>query len=241
MTNTTTDPSIQWRRIQAAGLLGVSLSLFAFLIISGTLIPPVIVFGLIYLALATVVWRFIHRRRVALGSAILALLVLLLRAPFIVEDLTHPESWGSFIPQAVRAIAGLAAVSAGFISLRDAPVPGARPFALVASGAVLLATIGSLAAFAATDSQAAQHGDVTLTAERFEYPDNLEATAGLIGFHIDNKDPLHHTFVVEGTNVTLTIPGLKERRIELQLAAGTYRFICDVPGHEKMTGTLTVR
>ena len=69
----------------------------------------------------------------------------------------------------------------------------------------------------------------------------LAASAGLIGFHVANRDQIRHTFVIEGTNVKLEVPASKERRVEVELAAGEYRFFCDVPGHERMEGVLTVR
>ena len=83
--------------------------------------------------------------------------------------------------------------------------------------------------------------DVELFAEGIEYPEVLDASAGLIGFHVTNRDPVRHTFVIDGTNVKLEVPASKGRRVEVELAAGEYRFRCDVAGHERMEGVLTVR
>jgi len=33
---------------------------------------------------------------------------------------------------------------------------------------------------------------------------------------------------------------MKSRRVNLDLAPGTYTFVCTVPGHESMVGTLVV-
>ena len=56
-----------------------------------------------------------------------------------------------------------------------------------------------------------------------------------------NRDQIRHTFVIEGTNVRLEVPASKERRVQVELAAGEYRFLCDVVGHERMEGVLTVQ
>ena len=80
-----------------------------------------------------------------------------------------------------------------------------------------------------------------MLAEGIEYPKVLLASEGLIGFHVTNEDPIRHTFVIDGTNVKLEVPASKQRRVEVELAAGEYRFFCDVPGHERMEGILTIR
>lgn len=74
-----------------------------------------------------------------------------------------------------------------------------------------------------------------------EFPETLTATAGSVGFVVENKDASRHTFVIEGRDVKLEGPSSKTRRVEANLPSGTYKFLCDVPGHENMTGTLTVR
>lgn len=51
---------------------------------------------------------------------------------------------------------------------------------------------------------------------------------------------LHHTFTVEALGVNLEIPALKSRRIAFDAPPVTYEFVCTVPGHESMTGTLIV-
>ena len=46
----------------------------------------------------------------------------------------------------------------------------------------------------------------------------------------------------KGQDIKQELPGGTSRRIEVNLPAGTYRFFCDVPGHESiMEGVLTVR
>lgn len=239
---TTTETNlIQWRRVEAAGLLTVGFSLFAFIAVNLAFIPPVLIFGAIYSALGMLVWRYIESSRVALICAGLGLLGLIANLPFIIEDLSYPASWGSFIPQAIAVIAGLAGIGAGVISVVRPALQSARAYATATIALSVIAMLASIGLFLAAGSDIAQPGDVTLAAEKFEYPATLQADAGLIGFHVSNNDVIHHTFVIEGADFTLTLPARKQRRADVQLAAGQYRFFCDIPGHESMQGTLLVR
>ena len=111
-------------------------------------------------------------------------------------------------------------------------------FNLVLGAALVVATLGL--SFA-TSSDTAEAGDVTVVAEGAEFPETLEIAAGGAGIFLENKDLLRHTFVIEDQDVKVEMPGGKTRRVEVDLPAGEYRFICDVPGHERMEGTLTVR
>ena len=55
-----------------------------------------------------------------------------------------------------------------------------------------------------------------------------------------NEDPIRHTFVIEELEVSLELPANTARRVDFDAASGTYRFFCDVPGHDDMVGVLTV-
>ena len=230
-----------WRLVQVAVFAGVGISQFAALVINAELIPPVLIFGVIYLALGGVVWRWIERPRVALAAAAIGLLVLLANIEFFVEDLSHIDSWGSFAPSAVWLVAGLAGIAAGLISFFAPAIRGDRPFAVAAGSLSIVLVVASIGASVSAGSDAAQANDVELIAEGVEYPEVLDASAGLVGFHVANKDRVRHTFVIEGTNVSLEVPASTERRVEVELAAGEYQFMCDVPGHERMESVLTVR
>jgi uncharacterized cupredoxin-like copper-binding protein len=58
---------------------------------------------------------------------------------------------------------------------------------------------------------------------------------------VDNQDPFHHTFVIDGTDVREVLVASSSVRVPVDLAPGSYRFWCDVPGHESMEGVLDVR
>ncbi len=234
-------PAVTWRRIQSVATAAISLSLLSVLAISRELIPPVLVFGVLYLVVAAVVWRLATNRWASIAGAVLVVLGIAGNAPFLVEDISHPETWGSFAPAAVMLVGAVAAVGAAVMALRAAPAERARSFSMgaaVLGAALVVATIGLSVA---TSSDTAEAGDVTVVAEGAEFPETLEIAAGGAGILLENKDFLRHTFVIEDHDVKVELPGGKTRRIEVDLPAGEYRFICDVPGHERMEGTLTVR
>jgi len=231
----------RWRLLEAVGLAGVGVSLLAVLVINVALIPPVLIFGVLYVLLGYAVYRWIERPRVALAAAVLALLGLLGNLPFIIEDVSHIDSWGSFAPSAVSVVLGLAGIAAGLISFFSPAMAGARSLAMAAAALAVVLAVGSIGISLSASNDEAQSGDVTVLASDVEFPETLEASAGSVGFFITNEDLVRHTFVIESTDVKLEVPASKDRRIEADLVAGEYKFICDVPGHERMEGTLTVR
>ena len=74
-------------------------------------------------------------------------------------------------------------------------------------------------------------------------PEELEVPAGPTAFYVANEDLFWHTFTIEGTDVDVRLSSRGTRRVEVDLAPGTYAIVCDIPGHESvgMTGTLEVR
>ncbi|MEZ4501234.1 MAG: cupredoxin domain-containing protein [Dehalococcoidia bacterium] len=228
-----------WRRVEIAGLAAVSAGLVLVLIINMAAIPPVIVFAVLYGLLAVAVWRFSHKTWVPLVAGVLALLGMLANAPFLAGDLAHPDSWGSFIPSAIALVGALVAFIAA-VTPRFAPEASfSRPLGL-GGAAVAIVLVGlSITASATASSDALEEGDVAVIAEGVEYPEVvLVASGGAL--HIENKDPVHHTFVIDDTDIKVDLPAGKSRRLDVALASGEYRFLCDVPGHERMEGTLTV-
>lgn len=232
----------RWRMLEAACLLVVSLALFAVLVLARMVIPPLVIFGSLYLVLAVLVFRMPGNRWVAGVAGVLALAGILSNIPFLIEDLSHPASWGSFVPNAVAVVAGLGAAFAAALSYRAHSVALVRPtsIALVAISAALVVLSGALTVTGGSDDP--KMGDLRVSAEAFEYPEALTAKSGVVGIHVENKDAFHHTFVIEGQGAKVDLPASKARRLEVNLKAGNYTFFCDVPGHEDvMKGTLTVQ
>ena len=80
-----------------------------------------------------------------------------------------------------------------------------------------------------------------MKAVRFE-PDRLEVQAGEpVRLLAKNKDFTLHTFTIEELGIDYTFKPRSELVFALPaLAVGEFSYICTVPGHEKMTGTLVV-
>lgn len=77
-------------------------------------------------------------------------------------------------------------------------------------------------------------------------PAELRATAGDITFIVSNPTALNHDFTIQGNGVNarsgVLRPGSTTTLTLTGLAAGTYRYVCTIPGHEAtMVGTLIVK
>lgn len=227
--------------LEAAGLLIVSLSLFSITVMAMEVIPPVIIFGTLYLLLAVAVWQLAANRWVAGVAAGLAVLGLIANLPFLMEDLAHPASFGGFVPSAVSVVAALVVVIAAIASYRGMSVDLVQPLArgAIATGGALVLLSTVLLVTGANDE--AQTGDAVVVAEKHHFPNTISAPAGRSGIVVENKDLFRHTFVLTGRDVKLEVPAMKTRRIAVDLPAGLYPYICDVPGHEAMAGVLTVQ
>lgn len=70
------------------------------------------------------------------------------------------------------------------------------------------------------------------------------ASAGRVSFNIKNTDDLPHDFALSGQGVEYTTNRLKPGEAEsftLELATGTYTYICTIEGHSTMMkGVFTV-
>lgn len=84
--------------------------------------------------------------------------------------------------------------------------------------------------------------NVTETEFKFD-PKAMTAKAGQVTFQVKNAGSVEHNFIVEGTSIKLEgiQPG-QTKPASTTLAAGTYKVLCTIPGHQEagMTGTLTV-
>ena len=75
-------------------------------------------------------------------------------------------------------------------------------------------------------------------------PKDLTADAGKLRFVVTNEGGTAHDLVIEGKGGTPILkPGEGPVNLDVELAAGTYKWLCDIPGHAQrgMEGTLTVK
>ncbi len=238
--NESNDPAVAWRLLLAGVAIAMILVALAVQWSQETVIPPLVVLPILF-----VVGLVLLVLRPRLGSIVigaLAVLMILGNLPFLVEDITHPESFGSFVPTGIGVLAGLVGLAALVAVLRR--VDG-RPAGIL--GAVGLAGAVAVIALSAVQSggqedDAPQEGDQHMFAQDIEFkPPAFEAPAGDIGIYIGNDDLVRHNLSIDDLDVDEELPAKAFVRIAITGAEpGEYEYYCDIDGHEDMIGTLTV-
>ena len=226
-------------RLVAGALLVAAGVLVVYQLLAGHVIPPLAIFAVLTTVIAGALLR--RRPRWLLGlAAAVAVLYLGGSVPFVLTNLAHPESPVSFLAEVLLVLAFVTAIVGVVLRWRDAGDVARRRLVAGAVGIGLLATAVSLVAAANVDSAARQDGDVPLVTDRSVWPEEVAVTAGGV-LWVDNRDPFHHTFVIDDTEVHEVLAASSAVRIPIELVPGSYRYWCDVPGHESMEGTLHVR
>jgi plastocyanin len=227
-----------WLRLLVWTVAVVALVDVAFMALATALIPPLAI-GAVLTGIGLAVGRWRPRA----GTIVLGLTSLLLLAgglPFAVEHLAHPSSGVDFVHSVIGIFGRVAAIVMAVMVLRrasDASARRAGALVVVLLGLTLLvATVASLA----STGEEAQPGDVVTAIDDHAFDDAIEVASGDTLF-VDNLEPFRHTFTVEGTAIDVVTPALQGVRIPVDLEPGSYSVICDVPGHEEMSGTLVVR
>jgi hypothetical protein len=219
-------------------LLALAAVLVAYQLVTAPFIPVLTVFALLYAAAGIGVWRS-RRPWLLVSAGLLAAAYVAGGAPVFAEHLAHPESPLGFLTDAAILI-GLGAVIVGAVRALRGASPGVhRPVLVSAATIGGVAVVVSTIAVIGTASEARQPDDVEVAVSDWAYPD-LALPAATSALWVDNHDPFHHTLLVEGTDVREVLPASTSVRIPVDLAPGTYRYFCDVPGHEAMSGTLLV-
>jgi plastocyanin len=224
-----------------AGALFTAAVLFlTYQLLAGHVIPPLAIFGVLMAGLGVATLRRRPRWLLALAAGV-AVLYLGGSVPFIAANLAHPESPVSFLAEVFLVVTLVTVVLGVVLRWRAASDRARRRTAVGAVGLALLATVVSLVAAANVDADARQDGDVAIVTERSVFPAAVEVPAGEAVLWVDNQDPFHHTFLIDGTEVREVLAAGSSVRVPVDLAPGSYRFWCDVPGHESMEGMLDVR
>jgi plastocyanin len=224
-------------RFVGTALVLLAALMVAIQVLAGHVIPPLIVFGAVYGTLGVTVLRR-RSRRLLIAAAVLTGLQLLTSIPFFLENLGHPESPIGFLAESFALLLGITVIIGAVGGLRGARPGSRRPVALVAGGLAAVAVAIAAIAVAGVDSDAREPGDVPVTAANSHYPEQVQVPAGEAVLWVENTDLFHHTLVVEGTDVRAVLPASTAVRVPVDLAPGTYRYLCDVPGHDAMTGEI---
>jgi plastocyanin len=232
--------SSKWHGVLSSTLGALAVTFVANMAINQTVIRPLVVNAVVFLALAVAVARW-PKRWLYIVTGVLAVLVLVANVTFIREDLLHPETFTTFVPTMLIIFGALVAAVAAFAAaFRFAPA-AAGPAGLASAALAIVLTVVSGAMTATAADDVMEQSDVLVVAENGLFPEHLEAEAGRVAFFVENRDRIRHTFVIVERGVKQEMPAVRNRRVVTQLEEGEYRFICDVPGHERMEGTLFVR
>ena len=238
VTDVSADP--RGERLVGGSLLLAASLLFGLQILAGHLIPPLAIFGTFSAVLGGVTLRR-RARWLLIVDALVALLYLVGSVPFLAANLAHPESPGSFLAEVFILLAFLSVLTGVALRLRASGALARRRAVVGAVAVAITATIVSLVTAATVDDEARQHGDITIASDRSVFPSEVEMSAGDAVLWLDNRDPFHHTFLIDDTDIRAVMPANSSVRVPVDLAPGSYRFWCDVPGHDSMVGMLHVR
>lgn len=165
----------------------------------------------------------------------------------------HFTSVADFAPALFALTGSIAATTFATADLADragAPVPrwtSHGAVALIAAGTlgIALTVVSAFATVASRDSVSAdaRAGAMEMVMRDIKFaPNAIDASAGgEVRVVIKNDDLIVHSFTLLEADVDVEIGAGSERLIAFEAPpAGAYTFICDVPGHEAMTGTLIV-
>lgn len=225
------------RRVVVWSSLAALIADLAWMAIIGEVIPPLALFAVLTVALVGAARRWPRGATIALG--VLALVAMGGGVQFLLNDLANPSDPFAFLWAVISGGGRVVAIAATILALtrRDLAARRLAAASLVVLG---LAVVGSLTARFTASSDVKQPGDVEVVAADATFPDRVAVPAGGAVL-VDNRDPMRHTFTVEGTDLDVLVePGL-QRRILIDLMPGTYALVCTVPGHESMTATLEVQ
>ncbi len=174
---------------------------------------------------------------------VVLLLLLLSNVQSLIEDLAHPESALNFvafavIPLTLVLLGAIASISV----LRSRSDDGAPAVAYAAAGIIIVSGLVGIVSALGLEDDTAAAGDLQIVAEEAEFSTSSLNGSGTIGIFVDNQDPVRHTFTIKALDVDVDVelPANTARRVDVTGPAGEYEFLCTVPGHEKIKGTLTI-
>jgi len=209
-----------------------------FLGMIATLVPPLVA-GIVLTIVGLVVLRRARRTGIAI-LGLTSLLLLLGFLPFAASHLGHPESAIDFSHAVIGTVGRLLAVIAAVGAWRKASPAGARRLAVAAIGLACLTVAVSSIAMLASSGDDAGADDVPTVIADSHFADTITVASGDT-LYVDNTDVFRHTFTVVDTAIDVELPAAVGVRVPIDLPAGVYDVICDIPGHEHMTATLEVQ
>lgn len=246
------DPRARWLRLLRFALILLIIVGALVHVYAQIVIPPVIVFMVLFGVALFLLSR--KGRTCTIGTVmggVFAVLFLVGNLPFVIADVSHPESFFSFIASAAGIVGSFLGLVAMLGALLGWPSPAVRPLTIGGGVVIALLAVFGIVSSLGVDNDEAQEGDALLVADAVDYEPkgtNLEREqdaeisieAGGAVF-VENKDLFRHTFAIDELDMEVELASGVERRIEIDAPAGDYTFYCSVEGHEEdMRGTLTV-
>lgn len=202
------------------------------------LIPPVAAIGVVFLAFIPFLSG--GRRKLGLAYAVVAAVAISGNLPAVIDELSNPESSPAFILTLLSIIGAALAIVSGLGAFFEWSPQPIRTVGTAGAALFVAGTVLSLTLAANTPSDAAVPGDVEVVAEGVMWVPGEITVSNASGVWIDNRDGIRHTFTVPELDIDVEIPALRSRRIDVDAAPGVYQIVCEVPGHESMTGSLVV-
>jgi plastocyanin len=231
------DHMSNWGRLLMVSAAVVAVVDLVYMSLVAEIIPPMAI-GVVLTVVGIALMR-VGRRAGIVVLALTAVMLLVGSVPFVVDHIGHPESGVDWMHIVIGAFGRLFVVGVAVKTWRSDSDAGARTTGVLALGVLGALASVALVATAATSGDERRDGDITVSIDSTAFPEQIVAGSGDVLF-IDNSHIFRHSFTVEGTDIDVELPALQAVRVPIDLPTGTYDVICNVPGHEAMTGVLIV-
>ena len=217
-------------------------------------LPFLIINIAIALIVAGLIWRF-GSWALVLGAIAGLLGTGLVYGPYLILSTDSINSVFDFGVAVVATVASIMAVVGSivaFVQLRRGAARVAatavernalRGVAVVVAGLMVMSAVVTLAARdTVEEADRAEAIEVLMKTTEFRTA-QLDAKAGeTLRLVLKNDDLYIHTFTIDELGIDVIIGPRGEKALSLSPQnAGTFEYTCTIPGHESITGTLTVR
>jgi len=220
-----------------------------------------IVFVALFSILAVASARWSRARTTAgfwLVPPVLAILVVLLNAPYIPYALAHPAETSSFLVSLLILVSGAATAIGGVAAFLDVrrgrPTWSSDGRAAQVGGLVVALLIGAAATSALSGSATAAGSRIAQTPTsvrllaventRFGEASLAMSTGEVLGVFVVNKDASAHAFDIDSLGIHVQLASNSTTALVIAPpVAGVLEFYCSVPGHRDagMVGTIAVK
>lgn len=168
-----------------------------------------------------------------------------MNAPFLLEEVQHPEAGIDFVFPVLFIAELLLATIATVPAWREraaGPSGSRAPDVLTAAAGALVIVLGAfgIVSNARWESPAAMAGDLTVQARDFEFAaTELAASPGEVTVHVEITGVALHSFTINELGVDVFVPAGRSARVTFAAQPGTYRLHCS-PHAADMAGGITV-